>query len=649
MKQKILTTLFAAAIFSAHAQLAITEVMTQDANNARPDWWEVTNFGTNNVDLTGYSWNDDAHGGFAGTHNQAAFAGVIVHPGESVVFTEQKGTVTDAASFRAWWGISPAVQVIALPANDNGLGLGGDSVRLWSTNVDGIGTDTNGLDLNQLPEFLVDRVDTTAGIAGRSLTFNTNSGLFGISSTNGVNGAFVAALTADVGSPGYASTNNGPLVIASQPTNLLVNVGIPAVFQVRAYGLPKPRVQWLFNGVPVDTNNARAVFSVVNNFAVSTLTINSAQVTNAGTFRAVVSNGLQTVVSSNATLSVNTAPVAPAFTQTPPTGLFAYPGQSPTLTAAVFANPPAAFQWQFNGVSISGATDAQLVLPVSDTNQSGVYSLVATNIAGTNQINVQLTVTARPELRITEVMTSENVGGSHNDWWELSNLGDFAVNLQGFRFDDNSAFTGIVPFSQSFTITNAVVIAPGESIVLVEDMTADEFRTWWGAEQLPPNLQVVTYHGSGLSLSGTLGDALTLWNAAANQEADFIDSVSVATQTNGVSFGFDPYARNFPGTNPDGLSVAGVNGAVAAAVNGDLGSPGTIISFPRFTGAAPVDGGLRLSFVTQSNYSYAVQCRTNLDDTAWTTITNVIATGGTLDWTDSSKAGQRFYRLLVKP
>jgi hypothetical protein len=427
--------------------LGITEVMTS-ATGTFPDWWELSNFGTNNISLAGYSWNDDSHGGFLGAMNAPFTNGLVIHAGESIIFSETKGLVTDAASFRSWWGISDSVQVVILGAGP-GLGAAGDSVRLWSTNIVALGSNTNGLDFEQAPEFLVDRADTLAATLGFSEYYNTNNGLFGSNSVVGINGAFQAATSTDVGSPGLASTNPALIVIVSQPANQLVNVGTPAVFQIDTYDLPKPRFQWLFNGVPVDPNVAKVIFTVTNNYCRATLTITNVQVANAGTFRVVVTNDFQNVVSSNATLTVNTAPLAPIFTESPTTNFYAYPGQTVTLTAAAFGNPPPTFQWQFNGVNLDGQTDAQYTFSLSDTNQSGSYTVIANNSAGSTNASVALTVTSKPNLRITEIMSSENPGAAHNDWWELSNLGNFPVNLQGFRFDDNSAFSGIVPFSQA--------------------------------------------------------------------------------------------------------------------------------------------------------------------------------------------------------
>ena len=84
MNKIILTVgLFAiSTIFRAQAQLAITEVMSGETDKNHPDWFELHNYGTNDIDLTGYSWNDDTHGGFSGA-DSAAFTGVTIHSNET--------------------------------------------------------------------------------------------------------------------------------------------------------------------------------------------------------------------------------------------------------------------------------------------------------------------------------------------------------------------------------------------------------------------------------------------------------------------------------------------------------------------------------------------------------------------------------------
>ena len=286
------------------------------------------------------------------------------------------------------------------------------------------------------------------------------------------------------------------------------------------------------------------------------------------------------------------------------------------------------YQWELNNTNLIGQTNAQLVLANVQTNQSGAYSVCATNLAGGASASFTLTVTPKPNLVITEAMSSEAKGSfTTSDWWELSNLGIFPVNLQGYRFDDNHD-----SFSDADTITNAVTIAPGESIVLVEDLTPANFLAWWGAQNLPPHLQIITYPSIGFSSSG---DAINLWNAAANSITDTVASVTFSTATRGVSFGFDPVIQVF-----GGLSVVGQNGAFLAAANGDIGSPGTILNLPRFTGFNfnAASGAFNLSFVTQPNLNYGVEYKNDLAAPAWTVLTNFTAASSVFNLTDPAAA-----------
>ncbi len=332
---------------------------------------------------------------------------------------------------------------------------------------------------------------------------------------------------------------------------------------------------------------------------------------------------------------------APVITQSP-ANLDAYPGQSPTFTVEATGIPTPSYQWQFNSASLVGQTNALLMLPFIQTNQAGTYSIIVSNLAGSVTASFVLAVTPKPHLVITEVMSSEakGVAGSAlstEDWWELSNLGNFPVNLQGYRFDDDHD-----SFADAGSITNPVTIAPGESVVLVKDMTPDEFRSWWGPQHLPGNLKIITYPSIGFSSDG---DALYLWNAAAYSITDIVASATFSTGTKGVSFGYDPVANTF-----GALSVAGESGAFAAAVNGDIGSPGAIVSAPRFTELNYVDGlRFELGFATVPNLNYGVQFKNALTDVSWTTLTNFTATStfSTVADVTVGTNSTRFYRIKV--
>src|SRR6186713_2288730 len=77
----------------ASAQLAITEVMSRAAikfgtNDVLPgpDYWELSNFGTNDMDLTGYGFSD-SDDGLEGA-DPYPFLNLTIKGGESIIFFE---------------------------------------------------------------------------------------------------------------------------------------------------------------------------------------------------------------------------------------------------------------------------------------------------------------------------------------------------------------------------------------------------------------------------------------------------------------------------------------------------------------------------------------------------------------------------------
>src|SRR5262249_11512261 len=158
-----------------------TTLVSQDS-----DWWELSNFGTNPVNLTGYSWNDNAGGLLAA--DPAPFVGLTIGPGESIVFFQSNAPSSmNAGQFRALWGLGPNVQVVIYQGN--GLGSTGDGIRVWAPGAAG---DSD----------VVDTLDFGAALRGSTFVYNPDTGIFDGYSTNGVHGAFKAVLSDDVGSPG---------------------------------------------------------------------------------------------------------------------------------------------------------------------------------------------------------------------------------------------------------------------------------------------------------------------------------------------------------------------------------------------------------------------------------------------------------------
>ena len=214
----------------------------------------------------------------------------------------------------------------------------------------------------------------------------------------------------------------------------------------------------------------------------------------------------------------------------PPADATVFSGQTAVFTVVARGVPAPRYQWQTNGVDIAGAVGATLA--VTDVSQalSGLrYSVRIWNQLGSTNSSALLTMTRRPDLRFTEVMAlpANEDDNRHFDWFELTNFETNALDLRGWRFSDHAAF------ARAVTITNALTLQPGESAVFAERLDARLFAAWWGDENLPEGLKLISYSGFGL---GYLGDVLYVWNPAATDPYDYVASVSWAGATAGISF-----------------------------------------------------------------------------------------------------------------
>jgi hypothetical protein len=612
------------------AQLAITEVMSSASTNlgatrvlARSDFWELTNFGTNTLDLTGYHFNDSA--GIAGAES-AMFNGLSIGPGESIIFAKEETNTCckTAAEFRAWWGEGQ------LPANlqihfylGRGFNSDLDAVQFWHV----AGGSTT----------LVQRVELYQARRGYSFTYHPETGELESFSEAGAGNAFQAVETDDVGSPGF-TMGPVPITITHQPQSLTVDGGSPATFTVQAGGLPKPHFQWRFEGAPIDGAGS-------NIFEIST-----AQPIHAGSYTVVLTNGFMSLTSEPATLQVNTNPSPPLITS-PPADLVVTPNQTAIFRVTARGYPVPTKQWRFNGADIPGATNTVLFVPNVTVASTGIYSVYLQNTNGSTNASAVLFLRPKPYLKITEMMgatsTNSTISG-RGDWWELTNFDTNAVNLRGYRFDDAP---GVL--DGAVIITNEVIIQPGESVLFIQDMTPELFTTWWGEENLPENVQFIHYAGNGISAGF---DTITLWNATALAANDLIDRAEYVhlnpddTPVRGISLTF--WADGFWefGTN----SIMDQWGTIKAAASEDIGSPGYVANHPPRPRALQIlrdAQGVHLTWKTKAGLQYELLGKDDLTATNWTSLSHHPATDAVLTITDATatNTATRFYRLRVVP
>lgn len=281
-----------------------------------------------------------------------------------------------------------------------------------------------------------------------------------------------------------------------------------------------------------------------------------------------------------------------------------FAGGSASFSARAYGYPALSWQWRFGGQDLPGQTSATLTLSNLATSQAGAYEVVVANASGRATNRATLTVYAKPDLRITEVLSYPTAGNGRADWWELTSFEHQAVRLGGWRFNDTNG-----GLADSFVFPADLSIAPGESIVFVEGLTPSEFRTWWGATNLPANLRIIPYSGAGLGLKAT-GDGIRVWTDLAADVSDTVVSLDFGAASNGVSFGYDSATGVFGAP-----SVAGAGGAFRCVTSTDVGSPGVI----RASAGPPIASAVndlfanRIALNNASNWVVAVNTNATIE------------------------------------
>ncbi|MGZ4974091.1 MAG: immunoglobulin domain-containing protein, partial [Limisphaerales bacterium] len=171
--------------------------------------------------------------------------------------------------------------------------------------------------------------------------------------------------------------------LVTQPVSRLVGVGSNVTFTVTAAGLSPLTYQWLNNGGPI-LGATTSAYSITN-----------VQLTDAGTYAVIVTNGYGSVTSSNAVLSIDTTP--PSITAQPSSKSTAIGGTasfSVTATGAL----PLNYTWRRDGTTIAGATASSYTISnVQVTDSAALFSCLVTNAYGTKlSSNAVLTVTNPP-------------------------------------------------------------------------------------------------------------------------------------------------------------------------------------------------------------------------------------------------------------
>jgi hypothetical protein len=374
---------------------------------------------------------------------------------------------------------------------------------------------------------------------------NLNAGTISLSGTPTTAGSYSMQITAidDIGGPtptlnytvNVAGASNTAPAITTQPQSQTVVVGANVTFTAAASGTPAPTFQWRKNTVNISGQTA------------ATLTLNSVQLGDAGSYTVVATNSVSSVTSNAAVLTVN-AP--PAFT-TQPQSQTVSAGANVTFTAAASGTPTPTYQWKKGGTDIAGQTGATLTLNNVQAADAATYTVVATNsVTSTTSSGAVLTVNASPTApAITTQPQSQTVVVGANvtltaaasgtptptfQWkkggTDVSGATSATLTLNNIQLGDAGSYTVVATNSVSTATSNAAVItvnAPPAFTTQPQSQTvvvgATVTFTAAASGTPAPTLQ---WKKGGVEISGQTGATLTLNNV---QVADAGSYTVVAT------------------------------------------------------------------------------------------------------------------------
>jgi hypothetical protein len=181
-------------------------------------------------------------------------------------------------------------------------------------------------------------------------------------------------------------------------------------------------------------------------------------------------------------------------------------------------------------------------------------------------------------------------------------------------------------------------------------MSPAAFVAWWGAPNLPANLQVIAWGRFALDKEG---DEIYLWNPGATDVYDTISSANFAGTIDGTSFEMTNYCDD-SGCYALYLqdSIVGINGAFRAAESGDIGSPGYLANPPpRILQIRHDNPVVNLKCRVNENRTYRLAHKTELTSIDWAQGPAFTATNSIIELQDipSAEAATGFYLLEELP
>jgi hypothetical protein len=289
--------------------------------------------------------------------------------------------------------------------------------------------------------------------------------------------------------------------ITLQPANQSVLIGLDATLSGDAMGAGPLYFQWLFRGLRIPGANDK------------TLDLGGVELFDAGYYSLVVSNASGSVTSAPALVRVF-AP--PAITQQPQ-GLIAIAGEPAALGVSAAGTPPLEYQWNFNGVDLSGATSASLEFSSLQPADAGNYFVTVTNPYGAVFSDVVTLAVLLPPT-ITSQPGGQTIDAGSTVTLSVEAAGTaplvYQWRLNGVNIPDAT--------NSAFTLTNAPPAESGFYLVTVANVVG-------AADSLPAILRVTV---PGLPLSDHFAASLVVGNPSRDGRASNVGATQEAGEPN---------------------------------------------------------------------------------------------------------------------
>jgi GH25 family lysozyme M1 (1,4-beta-N-acetylmuramidase) len=318
---------------------------------------------------------------------------------------------------------------------------------------------------------------------------------------------------------------NGSPVLTVQPPDETVAAGANVSYTAMAVGSQPLNYQWQLNGsnIPGATSS---VFSLAG-----------VQFGDAGQYSVTVSNSVGAASSSNALLTVLSAPV---ITQQPSDQMVGAAAPF-VFTVQAGGTAPLGYQWQFNNGAIAGATAGSYGLASADPTNAGTYSVVVSNDFGTAvSSNAMLTVVSLPS--ITTPPSNQTVVAGANASFSVQATSAAPLDYQWYFNQTNSL---AVPDAAMLSLSDVQAAQAGGYSVVVNNLAGSTTSAVATLTVLMPSriLMAPSYTADGgfqVGLGGAPGSNYII--EASSNLSDW-----TPLQTNASPFSFtDTNAVNLP-------------------------------------------------------------------------------------------------------